>query len=437
MRHGDEDLHSRSVRRFLPAIAGVVLAAALVGTVSAGALTTADRQQPTLSGEHGLGVWVDGDSLVVRWLTEVTDQGVFEATADGEVVHRDTTPKSGGHEVRFPRPDARRVTLRYGVRAGGSSEREDGPGALHETTIVFRDDDAEGRSVYRNVDSLFVVGDVHGQYDRLRRLLANAGLIDDQGTWSGGQSHLVLLGDLFDRGPDVTPTLWFLYRLEREARAAGGRVHVVLGNHEIMVLTGDLRYVAPKERLMAQRHGRNYTEMYDVDRSILGRWLATKPAALQIDDVLLAHGGIGPAYRDYGIPALNDSLRAWVAEDLFRYWADSTVEVAPMDSVAIARRYRFLFEDQGPFWYRGYANADSLGATLDRVLEAHDARLHVIAHTPGASIRQKYGGRLILTDLNEPASEGLLLIRSGDGYERQVVRLEDPPRPLEAHSHPN
>ncbi len=85
--------------------------------------------------------------------------------------------------------------------------------------------------VISGIDSLYVVGDVHGEYDRLLRLLGNAGLVDEQGQWTGGQRHVALLGDVFDRGADVTRTVWFRYELERQAQAAGGGSHLVLGNH--------------------------------------------------------------------------------------------------------------------------------------------------------------------------------------------------------------
>lgn len=387
-------------------------------------------QGTTMTGEHGLGVWVDGDRLVVGWLTDGARRGLFEARVDGRVVHRDTTPRGGAHEVAFPRPDAPAVTLRYGALPEGSGH---GPGALelHETTI--RPGEAppgDEPAVVRGVDSLYVVGDVHGQHRRLRRLLENAGLVDADGAWTGGRSHLVLLGDLMDRGSDVTKTLWFVYGLEAEARAAGGRVHVLLGNHEIMVLTDDLRYVSGKERLVAHRHGRSYAGMYHVDRSLLGRWLASKPVALRVDDVLLAHGGIGPAYLDHGVRALNDTLRTYLEEPLFRYWSDTTVALPKMDSATVMRRYRFFFEGASPLWYRGYARGEAPDSTVDRLLEAHDARLHVIGHTTVPSIRSRYGGRVILVDLRDPATEMLLLAREGERWARRVIGLEGEPRPL-------
>lgn len=382
----------------------------------------------TFEGEHGLTVFLEDERVEVRWLTDASSRGLFEAKVDGRTLHRDTTPDALHHRTDFARPAASDVVLRYGALAdaGGSGESV----GLHETTITLEDPMESVREKVHDVDSLFVVGDVHGEFERLRTLLRNAGLVDGDGTWTGGGSHLVFLGDLFDRGPDVLPLLWYVYGLEREARADGGRVHVVLGNHEIMVLTGDLRYVSARESIVATRHGLEYSGLFDVKRSLLGRWLASRPAALVVDDVLLAHGGVGPAYADHGASSINDSLHTFVSEELFRYWADSTVEPAPIDSAALERRTRFFFEAPSVFWYRGYATADTLDDLLARTLDRNDARLHVVAHTAVPTIRETYDGRLILVDLQRAAAELLLLVRSDGGWERYVYGLEGSARPL-------
>ncbi|HEY5646752.1 MAG TPA: metallophosphoesterase, partial [Pseudomonadales bacterium] len=96
-------------------------------------------------------------------------------------------------------------------------------------------------------DRIVAFGDVHGGFDELRSLLAALGLIDTELNWQGGRTRLVSLGDLLDRGPDSRRVMDLLMRLEEQAGAAGGAVHIVPGNHEIMNLTGDLRYVSQAE----------------------------------------------------------------------------------------------------------------------------------------------------------------------------------------------
>jgi hypothetical protein len=90
-------------------------------------------------------------------------------------------------------------------------------------------------------------GDVHGAFDQMFRLLRELQIVDASGNWSAGTTHLVSLGDLLDRGPQSRKVMDLLMKLQPQALAAGGRVHVVLGNHELMNLTGDLRYVSAGE----------------------------------------------------------------------------------------------------------------------------------------------------------------------------------------------
>ena len=73
------------------------------------------------------------------------------------------------------------------------------------------------------------------------------GVIDADFNWSGGKTHLVSLGDLLDRGPESRKVVELLMKLDGQAEKAGGAVHLALGNHEVMVMTGDLRYVSAAE----------------------------------------------------------------------------------------------------------------------------------------------------------------------------------------------
>jgi hypothetical protein len=92
---------------------------------------------------------------------------------------------------------------------------------------------------------IVAVGDVHGAFDSFVGILQTAGVIDANRRWSGGDMVLVQTGDVFDRGPGVREALDLLMRLEDEARRAGGRVEVLLGNHEMMNLLSDFRDVSP------------------------------------------------------------------------------------------------------------------------------------------------------------------------------------------------
>lgn len=372
-------------------------------------------------GEYGLWVSEHEGVTEVRWITRAAGAGFLRVLVEDTVRYGFETPVSVVHEAAFPRPWPGAVTIQY----GNTADEED----QHLTVLYPLDPNSSRVSEFEGVDSLFVVGDVHGRYDTLVHLLHNAGLVDEDANWSGGTSHLVLLGDVFDRGQDVTRTLWFLYGLEKQAEAAGGRLHLVLGNHEIMIMVDDLRYVSGKEKLIAQHHGTSYPRLFDVRYSVLGKWLASKPALLRIDEVLLAHGGISLDYAN-SLESFNDSLDAFINSPVFHRWSDSTVVVAPMDSVALYQRTDFFFEESSVFWYRGYVQSDTLGGVLSEVLDRYNSDLHVVAHTPVETIQQRYDGSLIAVDLKEAATGLLLLVRTAEGYERLKYGLGGDPEPV-------
>ncbi len=189
--------------------------------------------------------------------------------------------------------------------------------------------------------------DVHGSHAELAGLLRRAGVIDDADRWIGGRTQLVSLGDLLDRGADSRKVMDLLMRLQSEARAAGGRVHVVLGNHEAMNLLGDLRYVSPGEyaafaagESAAERgarredwvatHGagseaefdQRFPPGYFAHRAAFapagryGRWLLALPVAVAVDGTLYMHGGPSPLLRGMDLAGINLRYRSALLEYL-------------------------------------------------------------------------------------------------------------------------
>jgi hypothetical protein len=378
--------------------------------------------QFALEGEYGLAVREMNRVVEVRWITRSGAVGFLEAWSGDRLVYSATTAQAQAHVATFPRPRGSTLLLRYGA-ADDAQDR-------HETMIYPSPPARRAAVTFANVDSVFVVGDIHGEFDTLIRLLRNAHVIDDQLRWSAGRSHLVLLGDLFDRGADVTRLLWWVYGLERQAERAGGRVHTVLGNHEIMVMTEDLRYVAPKEMLIAHLHETSYGRMFDPRHSVLGQWLAAKPAILRIDDVLYAHGGVTEDHLSYSLRTYDDSLAAFMREDLFYHWADTTAAL-PVTLEQVRRREAFFWGDNSAFWFRGYVQSDTLEQSLRRVLRHFRSNLHVVAHTPVSTIADRYRGSVIAVNVAQPASELLLLVRQRRGEARRYRwGVTGPPEPL-------
>ncbi|QFU74894.1 hypothetical protein EY643_04145 [Halioglobus maricola] len=182
--------------------------------------------------------------------------------------------------------------------------------------------------------------DVHGAFDDWVTLLQEVDVIDDQLNWSGGNTHLVSVGDLIDRGPGSRDVVELLMKLEGQARQAGGAVHMALGNHEVMVLTGNLSYVskaefsafaadetaAERDALFAeyQKYSPGATRA-DFDKAVapgfiglrkayatsgeLGAWLSKRPFAVKVNDKLYMHGGISSTITDMNLKELNQKLQ--------------------------------------------------------------------------------------------------------------------------------
>jgi hypothetical protein len=258
--------------------------------------------------------------------------------------------------------------------------------------------------IFDEVSRIFAVSDIHGEYDAFADLLLKAGVVGEDLSWAWGDGHLVIVGDVFDRGGQVTECLWFIHRLEREAREAGGRVHYTLGNHEVMVLQRDLRYVHRRYLDgVVESSGIDYDDLFGPGME-LGRWLRSKHLAIRLNGILFVHGGIGPEVlrRNLDLPTINEQVRE--AIDLRSY--DLIFNDMP----------GFLLGSHGPLWYRGYHGATSAypKATEEEVREVLDyfgASAVVVGHTDIGEIQALYGGQVFGIDMsleNLGAFQGLL-----------------------------
>ena len=293
---------------------------------------------------------------------------------------------------------------------------------------------------------IVAVGDLHGDYEVWTAIARDAGLIDAKGHWAGGATILVQTGDITDRGPDSLKIIRQLQVLQKEAPRAGGQVIVLVGNHEAMNVTGDLRYVDPGEfaafrdahsealreavwdangKLFIANYKRKYPAM--TDREIrtdwlkatplgmlehqrawapdgaLGRWTASLPALVKLGGSLFVHGGISAAYTAMGgTDEINRRVRAAVAAG----------DKSPTS---------ILYDPLGPLWYRGLitrgpafeqevaAAAAAAGKSntprppidqeLDLVLAAFGVKRLVVGHTPNLrGIGIGPGGKLVRID---------------------------------------
>jgi hypothetical protein len=209
-------------------------------------------------------------------------------------------------------------------------------------------------AVEAGADRVVVIGDIHGDLERLTFLLKLSRLLDSQGSWVGGSSILVVTGDMTDRGPQVRAVLDLLMRLEKEAPKQKGRVVTLMGNHEMMNIVGDLRYVTEeiynsfadkksekrrrdayqKYLKLLRRQSKELGRPLPEDTSELesrwmeshppgfveyrkalspsgkyGRWLRKLPAVARIGEAIFLHGGIHPSLTDFELDEINKRVR--------------------------------------------------------------------------------------------------------------------------------
>jgi hypothetical protein len=225
---------------------------------------------------------------------------------------------------------------------------------------------------------LIALGDVHGDLDAMRAALRVARVLDAQDKWIGADATVVQTGDLLDRGDDEQEIVDLLERLRAEARAAGGALVLLNGNHEVMNVRGDLRYVTPggfidfqdapgvdpaaapadvppaaRARVAAFLPGGPYA-----------RILSTYQIVAMVNRAVFVHGGVLPEHTRYGLARLNRESSSWMQGQ------------SPFPAL--------LEGEESPLWTRVYggAVADADCLRLDAALRALDADLLVVGHTP-------------------------------------------------------
>ncbi|AOM79508.1 metallophosphoesterase [Pedobacter steynii] len=211
----------------------------------------------------------------------------------------------------------------------------------------------------------FATSDIEGGIDGFIMLLKKANIIDNNYNWTYGSGHLYIMGDVFDRGAYVTQCLWLIYKLEQEAATAGGKVHFILGNHDIMNMIGDYRYVNAKYITNAQTMGENYSALYDANTE-LGKWLRSKNILEKSGTTLFLHAGISP-----DVAALNQTvtqLNAHLISKINQTCTSSDCKTATSGSV-------------GLYWYRGMAQQALTQTQVDNILTKFGADRTYIGHT--------------------------------------------------------
>jgi len=207
---------------------------------------------------------------------------------------------------------------------------------------------------------LVAIGDLHGDLAATRSALKAAGAIDDKDAWSGGPLVIVQTGDVLDRGDDEKAIFDLLYKLEGEAKAAGGAVILLIGNHELMNAAGDFRYVTrggahdfDDKRVESLRPGGTYAKK-----------IAAHNVVAIVGDTVFAHGGVVGPWATM-VDEVNLTSRCWLDGQ-----AGDAKDPPPS-----------LASDESPVWTRAAGMPTADCAALADSMKQLGVKRMVVGHT--------------------------------------------------------
>lgn len=220
------------------------------------------------------------------------------------------------------------------------------------------------------------VPDLHGDFGRCVRILQHAGLINAEKQWIGGDAKLVQTGDIVDRGDDAKEIYDLFQRLWREAKDAGGEVVNLLGNHGLMNIQKDFRYVSPGDKDHWQDRTNEWSATGD-----FGKWVRTWPVAKKVGEVLFSHAGVSAEL---------------LARDLDKINKDAK------QAIANQRWDHPYLEENGPLWTRLFSEEDQ-SPTVSQKAESRDPALSWFARKVGLfkKLLKKKKKKMELTPLCE------------------------------------
>ncbi|HAR36293.1 MAG TPA: hypothetical protein DCR87_05205 [Acidobacteria bacterium] len=284
--------------------------------------------------------------------------------------------------------------------------------------------------VWSGVSRIVVVGDLHGDYENFLKILKGTKLVDSGLNWAAGQTFLVQMGDVMDRGPDARKIFDLIKKLEIQAAEAGGQVQMLIGNHEEMNITGisfdyedyvtveqfqsflpdDYRERKQKELEKKARRGKSlqklWREVIQMDLEArnkylvnfnqkYGKWILRHNAVIKINDLVFVHGGISEEFSRWKLEEINKRLRQELAA-FQKVWLNG----------AVPGNFKFevVYKSNGPLWYRQLAltNGNIMEDQVDRILANLEASHLVVAHTPRlvSSLKdmRRFGGKVWVVD---------------------------------------
>jgi hypothetical protein len=327
--------------------------------------------------------------------------------------------------------------------------------------------------VFPPTRKLVAIGDIHGDLMVAIKSLKLAGVIDHKIPdntldvasikWTGGDTFVVQLGDQIDRvrpsklfnslcteedeelyedeGSDLK-IIYLFEHLNKQAMRVNGAVISILGNHELMNVDGDFRYVSPKEfREFGNKFNGElkynsdlpfgYKERLEVFKpgGVLARSLAKNRYSIaQIGSWIFVHGGITTdCAKKYSLQKINNYIRRWLLGD-----------TSPENMIHVHNLYHRDDDEHSPFWCRLYSDMDDwskeseyeFNKTMNLINvwnnKNNDFRAHgiVMGHSPqfmyGNGINSSLNNRIWRVDVGASRAFGKL---EGDEAKNRLAQV--------------
>jgi hypothetical protein len=179
------------------------------------------------------------------------------------------------------------------------------------------------------VRRVVAISDVHGALPQLLATMQATGLVPEAGPeddpldpcgrpWIGGDTTLVFTGDFGDRGAYTREVYDLLECMEPRAAAAGGRLVPLLGNHETMLVSGEVarraERAAPGRREGYQATVASLTKGGQDLAHVVGPRGDVGRAVRRMGVMAVVNGQVGFMHGGLGVPRTRAQLAASLRE---------------------------------------------------------------------------------------------------------------------------
>ena len=242
-------------------------------------------------------------------------------------------------------------------------------------------------------EKTLIISDPHGDLESFISVLCNNGVIGKHYEWTYEKNQVIVIGDVFDRGKDVLPIFWLMYKLEQEAWEAGGVMTFMLGNHEEMVLRGNLKYTRSKYKDLATSLGMEYADLWH-ETSELGYWLRSRNLIQIVGKNLFVHAGLSKEFT--GMENTVAEVNEEAAKSIFLSKKERQELSALSDSI---------YGNRGPFWFRGMVKDEekcrpSTPEDVDHILKQYGVNRVFVGHTIFDDVTAFFDGKVVAVNVN-------------------------------------